>query len=239
MGKIKLIIKGNIMKKIVLIILAVFMCIGGIDAFAFSDVREQELQDSIAALSRFDIINGYEDGSFKPKANITRAEFVKIICKTFLLETTGTIGDEFLDVSEDHWARDYIYTAKRMGIINGTSSTTFNPDDNITYEQAIKMVVASMGYNEEAEEKGGYPDGYIMVADELVLLNKFDYAPNEFATRENIAFMIESTLYAPFYFLSEADGMIVREEATDTLYKIHFFLLDEASDDEETVGSVG
>lgn len=227
------------MKKILSFILVEVICFSVMDIFAFSDVKDQALQDSIAALSRFDIINGYEDGSFKPKANITRAEFAKIICKTFLLETTATIGDEFSDVSEEHWARDYIYTAKRLGIINGTSSTTFNPDDNITYEQAIKMVVASMGYSEEAEVKGGYPDGYIMVADELALLNKFDYAPNEFATRENIAFMIESTLFAPFYFLSEAEGMIVREKAADTLYKIHFFLIDESSEDEENIESVG
>jgi len=156
-----------------------------------------------------------------------------------LFETTDIINDEFIDVSENHWARDYIYTAKKLGIINGTSPTTFAPDDNITYEQAIKMVVASLGYNEEATQKGGYPEGYIMVADELVLLDNIEYDAKEFATRENIAFIVENALHAPFYFLSESEGTVVREEAVDTLYKIHFFLVNEVSTDDEDSDSVG
>lgn len=206
---------------------------------AFSDVTDTKLEDSISTLSQFSIINGYEDGTFKPKANITRAEFAKIICKTFLFETTEIINDEFIDVSKNHWARDYIYTTKKLGIINGTSPTTFAPDDNITYEQAIKMVVASLGYNEETTQKGGYPEGYIMVADELVLLDNIEYDAKEFATRENIAFIVENALHAPFYFLSESEGTVVREEAVDTLYKIHFFLVNEVSTDDEDSDSVG
>jgi len=227
------------MKKVLIFILVIQLTFCAISVNAFSDVTDTKLEDSISTLSQFNIINGYEDGSFKPKANITRAEFAKIICKTFLFETTDIINDEFIDVSENHWARDYIYTAKKLGIINGTSPTTFAPDDNITYEQAIKMVVASLGYNEEATQKGGYPEGYIMVADELVLLDNIEYDAKEFATRENIAFIVENALHAPFYFLSESEGTVVREEAVDTLYKIHFFLVNEVSTDDEDSDSVG
>ena len=201
---------------------------------AFSDVSDIKLEDSISTLAQFNIINGYEDGTFRPKANITRAEFAKIICKTFLLETTETINDEFVDVSKKHWARDYIYTAKKLGIINGTSPTTFAPDDNITYEQAIKMIVASLGYNEETAQKGDYPEGYIMVADELVLLDNIKYESKELATRENIVYIIENAMHVPFYFLSESNGKVVREESVDTLYKIHFFLINDTSIGEET-----
>jgi len=227
------------MKKVLIFILVIQLTFCAISVNAFSDVTDTKLEDSISTLSQFNIINGYEDGTFKPKANITRAEFAKIICKTFLFETTDIINDEFIDVSENHWARDYIYTAKKLGIINGTSPTTFAPDDNITYEQAIKMVVASLGYNEEATQKGGYPEGYIMVADELVLLDNIEYDAKEFATRENIAFIVENALHAPFYFLSESEGTVVREEAVDTLYKIHFFLVNEVSTDDEDSDSVG
>ncbi len=205
-----------------------------ISANAFSDVSDIKLEDSISTLAQFNIINGYEDGTFRPKANITRAEFTKIICKTFLLETSEQINEQFADVGGNHWAKDYIYTAKKLGIINGTSPTTFAPDDNITYEQAIKMIVASLGYNEEAAQKGGYPEGYIMVADELVLLDNIKYEPKELATRENIVYMIENALHVPFYFLSESNGKVVREESVDTLYKIHFFLINDTSIGEET-----
>lgn len=227
------------MKKVLIFILVIQLTFCAISVNAFSDVTDTKLEDSISTLSQFNIINGYEDGTFKPKANITRAEFAKIICKTFLFETTETINDEFIDVSKNHWARDYIYTAKKLGIINGTSPSTFAPDDNITYEQAIKMVVASLGYNEEATQKGGYPEGYIMVADELVLLDNIEYDAKDFATRENIVFIVENALHAPFYFLTESKGTIVREEAVDTLYKIHFFLVNEVSSDNEDSDSVG
>ena len=227
------------MKKVLIFILVIQLTFCAISVNAFSDVTDTKLDDSISTLSQFNIINGYEDGTFKPKANITRAEFAKIICKTFLFETTEIINDEFIDVSKNHWARDYIYTAKKLGIINGTSPTTFAPDDNITYEQAIKMVVASLGYNEETTQKGGYPEGYIMVADELVLLDNIEYDAKEFATRENIAFIVENALHAQFYFLSESEGTVVREEAVDTLYKIHFFLVNEVSTDDEDSDSVG
>lgn len=222
------------MKKIFLFVLIIQILCLSVSANAFSDVTDTKLEDSISTLSQFNILNGYEDGSFRPKTNITRAEFAKIICKTFLLETSEKINDEFVDVSENHWARDYIYTTKKLGIINGTSSTTFAPDDNITYEQAIKMVVASLGYNKESTEKGGYPEGYIMVADELVLLDNIKYDPKEHAIRENIVYMIENALHVPFYFLSESNGNVVREESVDTLYKIHFFLINDTSIGEET-----
>lgn len=228
------------MQKIISIILALIMCVAGTSVFAFSDVGDQELQDSVSALSRFNIINGYEDGTFRPKANITRAEFATIICKTFMLDTSNTPGDDFVDVSANHWARDYIYAAKKLGIISGTSLTTFAPNDNITYEQAIKMVVASLGYTEEATEKGGYPKGYIMVADELALLDGIEYEEKALATRENIAFMVEKALHTPFYFLSESEGKIVREEAVDTLYKIHFFSNNSFSTEEDVgEGAIG
>lgn len=198
-----------------------FIPVTSAPARTFSDVSEEKLEASISTLARFNILNGYEDGTFRPKANITRAEFAKIICQAFLFETSGGIGTEFADVKEEHWAKEYIYTAKKLGIINGTAPETFAPEDNITYEQAIKMVVASLGYQEEATQKGGYPDGYMMLADELALLDGIEYEAKDYATRENIVLMIENGLHVPFYFLTELDSHIIRETSADILYNIH------------------
>ncbi|MBO7208822.1 MAG: hypothetical protein J6V58_03685, partial [Clostridia bacterium] len=78
------------------------------------------------------------------------------------------------------------------------------------------------------------PEGYIMVADELVLLDNIKYESKELATRENIVYIIENAMHVPFYFLSESNGKVVREESVDTLYKIHFFLINDTSIGEET-----
>lgn len=206
-----------------------FVPVTSVPTTAFSDVNDTSLQEAISTLAQFNIINGYEDGTFRPEANITRAEFAKIICKALLFETAENDGNDFFDVTEDHWAKEFVYTAKKLGIINGITSESFAPGANITYEQATKMVVASLGYQDEATLKGGYPEGYMAMAEELALLDNIEYEPKAFATRENIVLMIENALNIPFYFLSESNGVVVREKAADVLYKIHLDRKNEAA----------
>ena len=128
---------------------------------AFSDVTEDSrYKTAITTLSKLDIINGYEDGTFGPEKNITRAEFTKLVVYLLKLGELSTPITQFKDVSTEHWANANIKTAFDLGIINGYSDTEFGPDDPVTYEQALKMVVCMLGYQADAEAKGGYPEGY-------------------------------------------------------------------------------
>ncbi len=191
-----------------------------VKSHGFNDIYDEALQKTVEELSDFDIIHGYTDGSFKPNNQITRAEFSKIICETIMCGE-GNDSGAFIDVSENHWARKYIYAAKNLGIINGTSATTFSPDANITYEQAIKMIVASLGYTKEAEAKGGYPNGFIAVATELGITESIYFNKTAYATRGNIAKLVRNAMNVPYYNLKNQYGNVIREEANYTLYENH------------------
>lgn len=127
---------------------------------AFSDVADDyPYKRAITTLNKLNVIDGYENGTFEPEKSITRAEFTKIIVYTLGYGDFTEKTTQFEDAI-DHWANANIKVAYDLGIINGFDDTTFKPDDPVTYEQALKMVVCTLGYQTAAEQKGGYPTGY-------------------------------------------------------------------------------
>jgi len=136
----------------------------------FTDVpSSHEFYKELTVLKSLGILGGMDDGSFKPNSNITRAEFSAIIVR-MLGETPSSPGAKiFSDVSPDHWASGYIEKARDLGIINGLGDGTFLPEADVTYEQSLKMLVSALGYAPMAEERGGYPDGYVSTATSLNL----------------------------------------------------------------------
>lgn len=162
---------------------------------AFTDVAEDSrYRNAIITLSKLDVINGYDDGTFKPEGQITRAEFTKMLIAALGYGDNATEPTEFDDVT-DHWARTYIKTAYDMKIINGTGERTFEPDKPVTYEQALKMIVCTLGYEAKATLKGGYPTGYLTVANDLSLgANITGQGDSEPATRQVIAQAVYNAL---------------------------------------------
>lgn len=140
---------------------------------AFSDVdNSHPYKEAITTLSTLDVINGYEDGTFAPDKEISRAEFTKMIVYMLNLGELSTPITTFEDVPQTHWANANIKTAYDLQIINGFDDGLFRPDDPVTYEQALKMVVCTLGYQPYAEQMGGYPKGYRDQASVLKLTDK-------------------------------------------------------------------
>ena len=97
----------------------------------------------IAYLEKYDIINGYEDGMFRPDAEITRAEFVTMAERAYSLFADVENGKEniFTDItSSEHWAAEHIYTAIAMDWIKGYADGTFRPDNHITRAEVVTIV---------------------------------------------------------------------------------------------------
>lgn len=209
------------MKKLFYMITALFLFMQ-MTAFSYSDIQDSKLSNAAQTLSGFGIINGYEDGSFRPNNNITRAKFAKIITLAANIENNmPTEYGSFTDMNGAEWAEEYIYIAKSLNIINGTEPNHFEPESHITYEQAIKMIVAALGYGEEAERAGGYPTGYIAQAKQLNITDGIVYAAEDYATRGNIALMIENALQAPCYNIWLDEGSVQRQKADLTLSEQH------------------
>lgn len=169
-------------------------------AFAaqFSDVPETyRYYEAVENLAARGIINGMGDGTFAPDANVKRDEFAKIVCIGLL--STGEIapaaGAGFTDVADNRWSSGFIKVAAAAGIINGMGDGTFAPENPVTYEQAIKMLVCALGYDAQAQQRGGYPNGYLTLAGSLGLLkNVNDGAIGTPANRGLIAKLVDNAL---------------------------------------------
>ena len=141
-------------------------------AYGQEETAVQESTLAVQLLTALGIAKGYEDGSLRLDQEITRAE-----CSVLLLRAMGLSGMEnsapadtpFWDVTADHWAAAAIDTAVKIGFIEGYGDGGFGPEDPVTCEQALKMCVTAVGYQERAQERGGYPAGYLAVAHELDL----------------------------------------------------------------------
>ena len=104
--------------------------------------------NAVSTLSNAGIIDGYEDGTFKPDGNITRAEFATIAVRFF--EATYDGGDLFSDIA-GHWAQDYINEAANAGIVDGYPDGTFRPQQYITRAEAMTMVNRTIDRHPDAD----------------------------------------------------------------------------------------
>ena len=104
----------------------------------YSDVSEDDwYNNAVSTLTNAGILDGYEDGTFKPNGNITRAEFATIAVRFF--EATYEGENLFPDI-DGHWAQDYINEAANAGIVDGYPDGTFGPQKLITRAEAMTMV---------------------------------------------------------------------------------------------------
>lgn len=129
---------------IVSVILSVFT------VSAFSDVADgYEYNYAINTLTQLGVINGYEDGTFKPETTVERDEMAKLV---FVLYTTmndaGNGVVKFDDVNTNHWASGFISWCSAKNIVGGYGDGTFRPDGEITYDEALKMTCAMLGYTD-------------------------------------------------------------------------------------------
>ena len=107
---------------------------------SYSDVKSTDwFNNAISTLSNMGIIDGYPDGTFRPNAGITRAEFAKIAVSFFKDNVRETIGDRFSDIS-GKWYTEYINLASELAIVNGYPDGTFRPDNKITRAEAMTIV---------------------------------------------------------------------------------------------------
>lgn len=210
------------MKKIISSLIITLLLVNVVICYAFEDVQNSSLKGAVDTLVEFQIISGYSDGTFKPDNTITRAEFAKIIIAATNNYIPVIKECSFEDVDNSHWANSFIAIAKNLNIISGTTATTFEPESKINYSQAVKMIVASLGFNQEALEQGGYPGGYIKVANDLGLLNEIQFSYDDYATRGNIARIVRNALDVEYYniYLDE-DGAVKREKSAITLFELH------------------
>ena len=95
--------------------------------------------ESIAAMSKSGIINGFDDKTFRPDAAVTRAEFCKMLFGILRTDADESADADFSDVSRADWFYDAVRRLAQSGIVKG-SDGMFRPDDNITREDAAVII---------------------------------------------------------------------------------------------------
>ena len=122
---------------------------GEIYNYNFTDVeRDRWSTTAISYMSEMGIIKGYPDGTFRPQASITRAEFASIAAKFAELKEGNKT---FSDLDRNHWAYKIVSRAATAGWINGYPDGSFKPDNKITRAEVVSITNLMM--NRKADEK--------------------------------------------------------------------------------------
>ena len=141
------------LKKVLALVLAFACAFTMFAGAAYSDQADIEHSEAVNMLSSLGVLDGYEDGSFRPEATITRAEMAKMI---FTIRNGGndnanaykSLSTSFTDIN-GHWAEGYIKYCQINGIISGKSTTKFDPEGQVTVSETAKMALVLMGYKED------------------------------------------------------------------------------------------
>ena len=194
------------LKKILALVLALAMAFSLVaSAATFPDVEPTSATgQAVDLLTGLNIVGGYPDGTFGPKKEITRAEFLKMLFITLNgKDDHGLFGgnsDKFPDVTGDKWFAPYVNWGVQLGIICGYPDGTFKPDNNVTVAEAAKMIVTALGFD---ALDYSFPYGFIDKGIQLgIFENVSGIGADDSALRGNIAIMNYNMLFvtsAPRY----------------------------------------
>lgn len=175
------------MKRVLSIVISIALILTAVTAAAEADYPE-----TAARVCGLGIMGNDDNGDFRAEDKITRAEFTAVICRMFLYDNIGGQDTGFADVPSSHWASGYIAAAHGMGWINGSGDGLFMPEADITYGEAVKILVCALDYDLTSDDIK-FPGGYISIAAALGMTKN---APgvSETITRAQTAVLIDNTL---------------------------------------------
>ena len=145
---------------------------GAANATRFSDVADNYTATAIETLRLMGVLDGYSDGTFRPNAALTRAQFCKMA--VYAMDGSEELGRYstvtiFPDVKPSFWASSYINMAAKKSIIAGFADGKFKPNQTVTAGQAVTILMRGLGYKDE-NMGGVWPQGYMAEAKTCGLL---------------------------------------------------------------------
>lgn len=163
--------------------------------------------DGLDTENHFSYIIGYEDGTVRPNASITRAEVATIFFRLLTDEARDQFwsqSNDYTDVSQVDWFNNAVSTLSNMGILSGYEDDTFRPKATITRAEFAKIAVSFFDYESiEADNvftdvaEGTWYENYVAVAAEIGLIEGYDgyiFRPEASITRAEACTIINRTL---------------------------------------------
>ena len=208
------------MKRVIACLLAVILLCSLLPS-VFAAEEPTSYSAAMLLMKDLGVVYGYEDGTLRPENNITRMEFVTMALRLmgyYNLDDSYAVNSAFSDVKPDLWGAKNIGFACQIGIIDGHGEGIFAPEEQVTVNQVLKVLVCILGYKSAAEELG-YPTGYLKVATQLSLIGNVSVGEIS-ATRDNVAQLMANALDA---VLMEE---IYHSDGTENYVKTNKTLLD-------------
>lgn len=207
-------------KKLVVLLAVVMMFAFSASAYAatFSDVSERPVveQDAIKKAVALGIIEGYEDGTFGPDKTITRAEFAKIAVTAAGAKDTATMleanASNFKDVKANSWYTGWINASESLGIFKGDTNGNFRPNDTISNQEAITVLMRLLGYNDNLT--GSWPVNYVTKANQINILDDVNIVASAAAKRGDITVMLSATLDSDLVTYDKDTNEFVKKQTT-------------------------
>ena len=140
-------------------------------------------EDPITDLTSQGILVGDANGNLNLDGTITRAELAKMLVTALGLSVSKPVP--FADIGSNHWSWEYVKKAYAAGVVAGFEDNTFRPDEPVTGDQAVTMVLRAYG-----ERPLAYPTGYMVTAAEKGYLEHTNLLIDQPATRRDVAQLI-------------------------------------------------
>lgn len=187
------------MKKIIALLLCLCLLLGSVSAVSahsFFDVPDGAYYyEPVYNIAWSGIINGFPDGTFGPGKPITREQMAVMLVNMQKMSPYTPASPKFPDVPSSRWSYKYVEAAAQAGFISGYPDGTFKPDRNVSYDEAITMIVALMGYK-LADLGGTYPTAFTNKARDLGVLNTCAMLGSNAASRANVSCFIRDAIIA-------------------------------------------
>lgn len=213
------------MKKVLSIVLSLVMviCMMPVMAFAdttnaaYSDISGEKCEGAVNVLDALGVIDGYEDGTYRPDQVVTRAEMAKLIITALGMDSYATATtSSYSDMQNAQWAIPVVEYATNLGIVEGVGNGRFSPGNPVTYEQAVTMIVRALGFTTDCNEMNGtWPAIYVQKATALGLFENVE--GNQYGTgadRGDVAIMLYNALNTPMVY-ADKDGQTLTKFGKD------------------------
>ena len=208
------------MKKVLSLVLVIAMVLSSM-SFAFASTFEDvtgDYEKAIDTLSALGVIDGYEDGTYRPEKTVTRAEMAKLMVITLGYGDLVAGSKSNFSDTQGHWADAYIALAAGKGIVVGDGNGKFRPDATVSYDEVYTMLVRGLGYTDTCNELKGmsWPTNFKVKAAELDITDDVVMSTTG-ADRGGVAQAIFNALEATLVTVN-SDGDVVKTQDSDEEY---------------------
>lgn len=216
------------MKKLICILLSFLMMCSCFGVFADDKVVAEPIFNE----KYIDVLNTLGVTTLTDAtAYVTRIDFAEMMMRSYGAADVAAVNTDFADVKQDDAKSGYVQLASSNGFLNGFSDGYFRPYDVITYNQVVTSLVRLVGYEPYAKIKGGYPYGYITVANELDITGGVDYKSGDSPViLADLACMLHNTLTVELLEIESvgSDSMQYSGNTGKTLLtdKMNIYMLD-------------